>query len=205
MHFQTVLRHIQFNCLFVVQCCNATSVKFHLKQSVACVFGLVHTYTSEVVEGMKVECSMEKLKLSDQDCKLIETAKEVIEKHFLEDWHHIAVACRGKSGAVYVSVNMDTYVGSMAVCAEPIAIGQATLAEDLPFDTIVAVRKPRARAEDQSLKVVSPCGKCREMIADYASGACVIISDEGNLSKVKVSELLPFKYTSNKTKSQRHG
>ena len=169
------------------------------------MFGLVHSHANKMIGRMKVECSMEKLKLDDQDYKLIETAKEVIEKHFLEDWHHIAVACRGKSGAVHVSVNMDTYVGSMAVCAEPIAIGQATLAEDLPFDIIVAVRKPRAGVEDQSLKVVSPCGKCREMIADYASDAYVIISDEGSLCKVKVSELLPFKYTSNKTKSQRYG
>lgn len=147
---------------------------------------------------------MQKLELSNTDFELIEEAEKIINKHFQEDWHHIGVACRGKSGKVYVSVNMDTYVGGMAVCAEPIAMGKAVLENDTPFQTIVAVRKPRACRDDQALKVVSPCGKCREMIADYAPNADVIMRDGDEMFKLKISDVLPFKYTSNKSKGERY-
>lgn len=141
--------------------------------------------------------------LTNEDLELIKAAKSVIEKHFKEDWHHIGVACRGKSGKIYTSVNLDTYVGGMAVCAEPVAIGQAVMAEDIPFLSIVAVRKPRASRENQELKVVSPCGKCREMIADYGCGAEVILEDEGAVFKMKIENLLPHKFVSNKEKKAR--
>ena len=108
-----------------------------------------------------------------------------------------------KSGKVYVSVNMDTYVGSMAVCAEPIAMGQAVLEGALPFKTIVAVRKPRPSQGDQTMKVVSPCGKCREMIADYAPLSEVILSEGDEFFKVSIQSILPYKYMSNKNKTER--
>tara|TARA_R110000868_G_scaffold411035_1_gene701447 strand:- start:22949 stop:23398 length:450 start_codon:yes stop_codon:yes gene_type:complete len=141
--------------------------------------------------------------LEQHDLVLVSAAKNIIEKHFKEDWHHIGVACLGKSGKVYTSVNLDTYVGGMAVCGEPLAIGQAVLEEDLPFVSIVAVRKPRASREDQEIKIVSPCGKCREMIADYAHEADVILSDDEGEFKVKISALLPYKFISNKSKKGR--
>lgn len=147
---------------------------------------------------------MERINLSPDDLSLIKEAEEIINQHYLEDWHHIAVACRGKSGKVYVSVNMDTYVGSMAVCAEPIAMGQAVLEGDVPFTTIVAVRKPRPSQSDQNMKVVSPCGKCREMIADYAPFSEVILNEEGELFKTPIQNILPYKYVSNKSKTERH-
>ncbi|MFT7144887.1 MAG: cytidine deaminase [Alphaproteobacteria bacterium] len=142
--------------------------------------------------------------LDAQDHKLIAEAQAIIERHFKEDWHHIGVACLGKSGAIYTSVNMDTYVGGMAVCGEPVAIGQVVLAEDLPFKTIVAVRKPRASRPEQDISVVSPCGKCREMIADYAQEADVILIDDEGYFKMNIENLLPYKFTSNKSKKGRH-
>lgn len=147
---------------------------------------------------------MDYLEISDIDLELIEAAKAIIEKHFKEDWHHIGVACLGKSGKVYTSVNMDTYVGGMAVCGEPVAIAQAVLDDDLPFQTIVAVRKPRASREDQAIRVVSPCGKCREMIADYSPESHVILEEDNVYFKLPVAGLLPHKFVSNKAKKGRH-
>lgn len=147
---------------------------------------------------------MKKELLSKNDLQLVKAAEDTIKTHFLEDWHHVAVACRGKSGKIYSAVNMDTYVSSMAVCAEPIAIGQAVLENDLPIDTIVAVRCPRPERENQSIKVVSPCGKCREMIADYSPNAHIILRHDESLFKANIQDILPFKYSSDKDKTKRH-
>jgi cytidine deaminase len=67
-----------------------------------------------------------------------------------------------------------------------VAIGQAATAGDTEIDTIVAV--------DETGRIVSPCGMCREMIADYSADARVIILDRNQPVKVSVSELLPYKY-----------
>ncbi len=56
----------------------------------------------------------------------------------------------------------------MAVCAEAVALGRAVVdLGDAGIDTIVAVRHPPPDEKDQTIKVVSPCGACRELIFDY--------------------------------------
>jgi cytidine deaminase len=42
--------------------------------------------------------------------------------------------------------------------------------------------------------VVSPCGICRELLADFARDCTVIIPVEEKLARVPVAELLPSKY-----------
>ncbi len=43
------------------------------------------------------------------------------------------------------------------------------------IETIVAVRHPEPVESDQAIRVVSPCGSCRELIWDYDRNARVIV------------------------------
>lgn len=140
------------------------------------------------------------IKLTEKDLELVEVAKSFIEKHFREDWHHIAVALRTKAGNIYTSFNLDTYVGGCAQCAEPIAIGKALTVEDRDIETVVAVRKPRPNKHDKTKRVVSPCGNCREIISDYSPECFVILEENGEYFKVRVMDLLPEKYYVGKAK-----
>lgn len=128
----------------------------------------------------------------DQD--LIEQAKALIRKRYLENRHHIASAVRGASGQVYTGLHLDTYVGRASVCAEAVALGQAMAAGETGIQAIVSVRHPRPREQHQDCKVVSPCGICREMLTDFAAGAVVILDRDGSLESVPVEVLLPAKY-----------
>ena len=57
---------------------------------------------------------------------------------------------RTRDGRIITGVNIDTYVGRMAVCAEAIAIGRSiTEAGDKGIDTIVAVRHPQRPPRDR--------------------------------------------------------
>ena len=124
--------------------------------------------------------------MHEKDILLVETARDLIRKRFVEGRHHIASALRTKSGNIYKGVHIEVYVGRMTVCGEAIAIGAAATEGDTDIDTIVAV--------DETGRIVSPCGMCREMIADYSPDAHVIILVDGKEKKVPVAELLPFKY-----------
>ena len=60
---------------------------------------------------------------------------------------------------------------------------------------IVAVRHPPPEREDQTIKVVSPCGACRELIFDYDRNARVIVPNGASPTVVPIADLLPNKYT----------
>jgi cytidine deaminase len=67
----------------------------------------------------------------------------------------------------------------------------------------VSVRHPRPAESDRTIRVVSPCGICREMLADFARGSRVIVPSENGPVAVDVDELLPRKYTVPKSRPER--
>jgi len=135
-------------------------------------------------------------KLSKADRELIAAATAAIKLRYRDDWQEVGAALRTRSGQVFTGVNLDAYLGRMAVCAEAIALGRAfvDLGDD-GIDTIVAVRHPPPEQKDQSVAVVSPCGACRELIFDYDPQARVIVPNGRSAAAVRISDLLPNKYS----------
>ncbi|GGE61955.1 cytidine deaminase [Priestia taiwanensis] len=132
--------------------------------------------------------------LTANDFALIDEAKRKISCLYEDDKHHIGAALQTQSGSIASAVHIEAYVGRVAVCAEAIAIGSAISTGDKYFDTIVAVSHPYSNEEDRELKVVSPCGMCRELIFDYSPECFVILEIDEKLQKTKIGELIPLKY-----------
>ena len=133
--------------------------------------------------------------LTAGDLELIEAASEAIRRRYRNDWQEVGAALRSRTGRILTGVNLDAYLGRMAVCAEGVALGKlVTDLGEIGIDTIVAVRHPRPHESDQTIKVVSPCGSCRELIWDYDAGARVIVPGDSSPTIVLISELLPNKY-----------
>jgi cytidine deaminase len=133
--------------------------------------------------------------LSNKDEELIAIATEAISVRYRNKWQEVGAAMRTRDGRIVTGVNIDAYIGRIAVCAEAIAIGRAiTESGDHGIETIVAVRHPKPD-EPGKIAVVSPCGICRELIHDYDANARVIVPDSGREPKVvTIGELLPNKY-----------
>ena len=124
--------------------------------------------------------------LSDMDRKLIAAATEAISQRYRDEWQEVGAAMLTRDGRVITGVNIDAYIGRIAVCAEAIAIGRAiTESGDHGIETIVAVRHPKPD-EPGKIAVVSPCGICRELIHDYDAKARVIVPDNGRTPKVEI-------------------
>src|SRR5438045_7986437 len=133
--------------------------------------------------------------LNDRDRELIAAASEAIKRRYRNDWQEVGAAVRTRDGRIYTGVNLDAYLGRMAVCAEAVALGRAlTEAGETGIDTIVAVRHPEPAEADQAIAVVSPCGSCRELIWDYDRNARVIVPGEQGVEVTTISDLLPNKY-----------
>jgi cytidine deaminase len=134
--------------------------------------------------------------LSKKDMELIEAARAAIRSRYRDDWQEVGAALRTRDGEIVTGVNIDAYLGRMAVCAEAVAIGRLiTESGDKGIDTIVAVRHPSPAEKDQTIAVVSPCGSCRELIHDYAPKARVIVPNGKTPIAVSIGELLPNKYS----------
>ncbi len=135
------------------------------------------------------------MSLKFEDRALVDAAKAIIKIRYLYSKHSIGAAVRMSSGEVFLGVNLNTYAGHMAVCAEGVALGAAVVdLWDDSIDTIVAVRHPTPEDKNQEITVVTPCGACRERIFDYGPEAHVIVPDGDSLTTVWIGNLLPFKY-----------
>jgi cytidine deaminase len=138
--------------------------------------------------------------LSARDQELIVAASEAIKRRYRNDWQEVGAALRTRDGRIYAGVNLDAYLGRMAVCAEAVALGRAvTEVGETGIETIVAVRHPEPGENDQAIVVVSPCGSCRELIWDYDRNARVIVPGSNGPAVAAIGELLPNKYSRERT------
>jgi cytidine deaminase len=138
--------------------------------------------------------------LSKRDQELIAAAAQAIRRRYKNDWQEVGAALRTREGRIYTGVNLDAYLGRMAVCAEAVALGRAvTETGETGIETIVAVRHPEPQEADQGIAVVSPCGSCRELIWDYDRNARVIVPTANGPAIAPIGELLPNKYSRERT------
>jgi cytidine deaminase len=134
-------------------------------------------------------------KLTKADKELVDAAIAAIKERYRYDWQEVGAALRTRSGKVFTGINLDAYLGRMAVCAEAVALGRAFVdLGDSGIETIVAVRHPDPEEKNQNIVVVSPCGACRELIFDYDRHARVIVPNGKTPGVVPIAELLPNKY-----------
>ena len=139
-------------------------------------------------------------RLSARDHELIAAATQAIKQRYRNDWQEVGAALRTRDGRIFTGVNLDAYLGRMAVCAEAVALGRAvTETGETGIDAIVAVRHPEPSEPDQAIVVVSPCGSCRELIWDYDRKARVIVPTAKGPSIAPIDELLPNKYRRERT------
>ena len=143
---------------------------------------------------MKDESGLDLRALEVRDWDLLDRAVSLLKKRWRPHWQQVAAAVRMESGNAYQAVNLDAHCGSCGVCAEPIAIGMGVAKGDQTIDTIVAVRKSSRDGPDAPIKLVTPCGACRELICDYGPNAFVILRRGDGYIKARARLLLPWKY-----------
>jgi cytidine deaminase len=121
-----------------------------------------------------------------EDLELVDAARTAIAACFDEARYvtTVAAAVRDRAGAIHVGVNLYHFTGGP--CAELVALANARAAGAQP-STIVAVA-------GDGRGVLAPCGKDRQVFADYFPGLRVVVPGAGGPVVALVAELLPQAY-----------
>lgn len=99
----------------------------------------------------------------------------------------VGAALLAESGKVYLGTNVENTAYSPSFCAERCAFGTAITAGERDFSAIAVVG---GKAGEPAEKLFSPCGVCRQVMAEFCKEDFeIILSEEESFT---LSELLPL-------------
>ena len=117
---------------------------------------------------------------------LIQSALEMLARSGDGDNHTVAASINADDGKFYSGMNLYHFTGGP--CAEIVALARLVSegggAKPL---AIVAVA-------DRGRGVIAPCGRCREVLADYCPNIEVVLRTEEGIRAVPLTALLPYRY-----------
>ena len=95
----------------------------------------------------------------------------------------VGAALRTKGGKTYTGVNVENAAYPLSICAEVAAVIKAVSAGEREFEAIAVVTNNGG----------SPCGACRQVMAEFGLETLVFIADESGrlVHSTTVGELLP--------------
>ena len=102
----------------------------------------------------------------------------------------VGAALLTRTGEVVTGANVESASYGLTCCAERVALFKALTDGKNDFIAVAVVAKAPGGA--------TPCGACRQLLAEYASNAVVFVADSRTLKKVHsytVAELLPRAFT----------
>ncbi|AHF99961.1 cytidine deaminase [Halostagnicola larsenii XH-48] len=119
------------------------------------------------------------------DETLVEMARDVQSKaHVPYSEYQVGAALETAAGDVYVGCNIENANYSNSLHAEEVAIAEAIKEGATEFERI-AVSSSRRDG-------VTPCGMCRQTLAEFCGDDLRVICDEGeSTSEYTLGELLP--------------
>lgn len=126
--------------------------------------------------------------LFDSELQVIAAAQSLAASLDADHNHTAAAAVMDTHGRIHTGVNVYHFTGGP--CAELVAIGAAAAAGAGPLVTIAA-------AGNDGRRLISPCGRCRQVILDLHPDALVAIpgaNHAGSASIAPIAALLPHSY-----------
>lgn len=103
-------------------------------------------------------------------------------------YSHFAVgaALRAEDGRVFTGCNVENASFGLTICAERNAVAHAVAEGARRFDAIAVVTE----------NGVTPCGACRQVLAEFGPAMTVIVADEAGRRRVyTIGDLLPDAFT----------
>lgn len=139
---------------------------------------------------MPINIPASALPLTVSDLELINFARETIDATTdagadADGIHTMGAAVRAADGRMFGGVNIYHFTGGP--CAELVALGAARAAGAVELTHIVAVG-------NHGRGVKSPCGKDRQILADYYPSIRVILEAPEGAVSVLAQDLLPLAF-----------
>jgi cytidine deaminase len=126
--------------------------------------------------------------MKGDDEALIDAAKAVRERaHAPYSHFHVGSAVLDEKGRVHSGCNVENAAYPEGICAETSAIAAMVAAGGKRIVAIAAV------GGHQNLESCTPCGGCRQRIAEFAdrNTRIILLDEKGQPRRYTVDELLP--------------
>ena len=127
--------------------------------------------------------------LTDQEKQgLVDLANAARERAYVPYSHYaVGSSLRTKTGRIFTGVNIENAAYPQTMCAERVAIFKAVSEGEKDFEVITVVTDNGG----------SPCGGCRQVMAEFGLNTIVILADgKGKiLQETTVEQLLPGAFT----------
>ncbi|MEA1971900.1 MAG: cytidine deaminase [Candidatus Cloacimonadota bacterium] len=119
--------------------------------------------------------------------ELIEIAKQASKYAYVPySGFQVGAALLTNSGKIFSGCNVENASYSQTICAERNAIFQAVAKGEKDFQRIAIFVN--------SDKIFSPCGACRQVMAEFSPDMEVIIVNNNKVIETTMTELLPLKF-----------
>ena len=117
--------------------------------------------------------------------ELLDAARDALDAAYVPySEYRVGAALRTADGSVYVGCNLENANYSNSLHAEEVAVAEAVKNGHTEFDALAVVSGKRDG--------VTPCGMCRQTLAEFCDGSLPIYCDEGDaVSEYTLGELLP--------------
>ena len=125
---------------------------------------------------------------NEEKQSLIHLANEAREHAYVPySNYRVGAALRTKSGRIFTGVNIENAAYPTGICAERVAIFKAVSEGEKEFEAISVVTDNGG----------SPCGGCRQVMAEFGLDTIVLIADgnETLAAETTVNGLLPLAFT----------
>ena len=129
--------------------------------------------------------------MNDKD--LVKLAFEAREKSYTPySKFKVGAALLAKNGTVYTGCNIESASYTPTNCAERTAFFKAVSEGVTEFETIAVV----GGAEGESARLCSPCGVCRQVMAEFCNSDFRIIMADAdyNMRICSLDEILPYRF-----------
>ncbi len=119
------------------------------------------------------------------DDPLIQKARSALDAAYVPySEYRVGAALRTEDGTVFVGCNIENANYSNSLHAEEVAIAEAVKAGRTDFDRLAVASGSRDG--------VTPCGMCRQTLAEFATEDLEIVCDEGtDVATYTLGELIP--------------
>ncbi|KKZ60015.1 hypothetical protein EMCG_05197 [[Emmonsia] crescens] len=144
---------------------------------------------------------------------LLAAANEILARLPPQEDHTVVSAGLASDGRIFTGVNVYHFTGGP--CAELVMLGNAAAGGVISATATTAGDKEKGEdsaaprltlthvvaVADRGRRVLSPCGRCRQVLIDYWPGVEVVLDDGGEgegegrgAKSAGVKELLPYGY-----------
>jgi len=130
------------------------------------------------------------------DEPLIDAARAAAERAYAPySGFHVGAAVRVADGRIFAAANVENASYGLSLCAETNAVAAAVCAGARVIAAVAVVGYPAGQQGSSSL--ASPCGRCRQVLVEFAAPESVVIlasGDGGTVRRFALADLLPHAF-----------